>query len=87
MPPNLAWRPSAGSAVWAGRCEMFASRESDERILEAIRLKRERLPWKEIARRTKAKNHVAMQGACLAVKAADIEESGEPKSRVWSAYW
>lgn len=66
---------------------MFASRESDERILLALRLKREGVSWKEIARRTGAKNHVALQGACLAVKTADIAESGEHKSKVWSAYW
>lgn len=66
---------------------MFASRESDERILEAIRLKRAGVSWKEIARRTKAKSHVALQNACLDVKTADIAESGEHKSQVWSAYW
>ncbi len=66
---------------------MFASRDSDERLLQALKLKRQGLSWPAIAERLGFHNHVSLQGSCLAIKKADIAESGEPKSKVWSAYW
>jgi hypothetical protein len=67
---------------------MLASRDSDERLLEALHLKRKGLTWPQIAERLGYKSHVALQSAGLAIKAADLaEETDVPESVIRSAYW
>jgi hypothetical protein len=70
---------------------MFASRESDERLLEAIRLKCRGRKWKLIAAQLAVPDPEAMRIACTLIRRDDVKESTkggiEAPEAVRSAYW
>jgi hypothetical protein len=70
---------------------MFASRESDERLLKAIRLKCRGWTWKQIATRLEYPDPEAMRIACTMIRRDDVNESAkggaETPLAVRSAYW
>lgn len=62
----------------------YPPRSTDRRVLEALRMKCEGATWREIAEKLGYANWISAQGACMNVRKADADESGED---IEGAYW
>lgn len=63
-----------------------ATRERDEVVLDWLAQKCAGLTWKQIGARCGV-NWQAVQNACMNVRRADREKSGEPTATVERGYW